>query len=285
MVLYTALPGDPRALLEQARAIYERIGDAGSAAQCNILLLTFLAPSAVIEDAGRLSAAAEARGDATSIARCVQEHAEALRRMGDLHGAIALHERALALLDAAPASSHRYRGIARGKYRLGECLWYLGEVARAARPAEEVVAVLESSRLVRGVVLIHSQLASMYERATTASLGTYTHCLLILAAAHALCGEEAAAGAALDKLARIAAATPHAATPYTHCYTMLTRGLLALFRGDLAEADAVLHAARGMARTRAPGAVESVEFLLITEASILQALGETQYIGFTGSGQ
>lgn len=281
--------GNPKKLLLEARDLYEHVGNWEGTLDCAVLATEYYPANEAVAHARRLFSEASSRNDPERMARCTHQIAVALRRDGQLLEAIAQHERELSLLQQAHGGPSETGSADR---RTALCLVHLagayrdaGTIGLAVSTYRRGLEIFQATQALHGIYATSYNLASLYLgkgemrmaiAQATHAIDTYraagrpsaVACLLILAHAYAALGDDDSARTALEGLER-SARTSNEMLWQWHVWE--TRGVVAMFRGDLDEARALFEVARThLRRTDDHGATR--EDLLGYEASGLRDL-------------
>ncbi|EJD53480.1 hypothetical protein AURDEDRAFT_179946 [Auricularia subglabra TFB-10046 SS5] len=250
-----SVPGDPFEMYNEARGIYERIGNVDGTIDASTNLLPFTNSQAALAEAKGLCELTARRGDPWRSAKCQQKLAEVYSRLGKHADACACHERAIVIMRSVKQEPAADRVVGYSLYQIGACLFDMGDYAQAMSKFHEALPFLQSAENTFGIVLVHYQLGEglldqghWTEAVEQLQLAVATGaadfrfnvtCLSRLARAHLLGGNEAGAFEA------IAAAAPLTDSKEAFRYSTLLRAKaeLALFRGDTDAAGEFLDAA------------------------------------------
>ncbi|EJD42598.1 hypothetical protein AURDEDRAFT_138208 [Auricularia subglabra TFB-10046 SS5] len=248
-----SVPGDPVALALEARGIYQRMEDSLFTIDCRIIMARFLAPkeaAAEMKDVLRVS-----RQKWPHIAsRCTRELALALARDGQSREAIAQYKEGIVALQIAANSEHD-----QSQLHIAKLEFELGDIVRGIQSCEEAHQTFSAAQNARGTNLTHALLAHIFlcqgrplralEHASLAAerpleaVGHNLHiqALTILAEAHARAGHLELAEATMDRLKCLI--PPGGLSPAPQCRILRAGGLVAMCRGDVRDARALLSAA------------------------------------------
>ncbi|EJD47509.1 hypothetical protein AURDEDRAFT_163380 [Auricularia subglabra TFB-10046 SS5] len=285
-----AMPGDPATLYRESQELYELAGDVEGTMIASISLIRFLPPQEAVSEGRRLYRLAEKRGHFEDMARSCYEIGIALHRDGKPREGIAEHELAITLLGRIVQPGNHNRLVGTNQYQIAEFYRALNDMGSAVSAYRAALATFKAVNFPHGVNVIYTQLADTFlfqgwicdavDQASCAlavenveGFRNNMRALLILAHAHAMSGNHEAAFAAIVRLAEFEPSD--GPSVFEQCKILRTRGIMALYRGDLEEARVILRAGRTIARRR--DAIESPEYMLAAEASILVYLSEVEY--------
>lgn len=254
-----ALPGDDAALIRKALDLYELVGSAKGAMDCRIVLSRWLPVVDAIDEGQRLFSQADAAKDHRRMARSARVLAHALQRDGRPAEAIAQYERALSIVQQDVGYAIHDPEISSWLLRLAQMHLSVGAVGRALTIGHEALRMFETTQSPRGMIDMRLHLALAYsckgdiraavEHATAAldvrlapSHFHTTQCLSMLAVFHSMLGDEHGASEALTRCAGFTRA--RALSPAEQCDFQVCSASVAMWRGDLPEARALLHATR-----------------------------------------
>lgn len=262
----SSYPGDPQRLLQQARELYEEIGFINGKIDTTVHLCSFLSPHEALTQLHAMYELVVQRDDAVRAARCCQEIAFALERVGDKAQMRVMHERALTHYRSFPGNTGRGRQYAVSLCGLGECDLDAGDAVSGIARLEEALELfrvanhntgvgdveylLGEAHLQRGdaeIALAHLKRAfSAYRESGAAN---DVRCLYEITKAHLALGDEASALDAIEMADGIVASDSEQSL-YGRGWPLRARALLALAQGDMVLARATLSASRALSRGR-----------------------------------
>ncbi|EJD47479.1 hypothetical protein AURDEDRAFT_163347 [Auricularia subglabra TFB-10046 SS5] len=290
---FSSVPGHPMDLARGALEVYERSGNTRGVLSARIFLISSHPHQAAKSEARELLAIAEAQGDRYRMASCAQELAALLMDEGDYVDAIALEKLAISLAETAtgPKAGHE-RLIGDCRFSIAECMVTLGAIKDAIEMYHSALRVYEAEGYANGVVRVHLQLAELFraqgalrasiqhaERALAVKgaegFRHYSENLMVLASANALAGDFEAAQLAIDRVYELYFS--HDLPPSSHCRLLFTQAIGARLSGDLAEARALLSAARIIVRRKHP--IDHPARMRNIEANLLEGLCDVEISG------
>ncbi|EJD43153.1 hypothetical protein AURDEDRAFT_167835 [Auricularia subglabra TFB-10046 SS5] len=286
--------GDASQMMEDARRFYELAGNAVGVADASMQLLTSLEPEDAVREGMGILTSVEALGDTRRIARCCREIALAHERGGQLRTARVFYARAVsALRDGGEAEGYLYGFLLTQE---AVCDTYLCALPNAVALLEEAIRTLTEEGAVPhlaeaeyclGVTrlaqcdgrtaVVHLRRAVELNQTAQWSWG----CAFAynLAVACLSSGDEDGAIAAVEAAEKELRSSTEQHSPPGRCWLLSARGEIALWRGDLAEAHALLLAARIMLQNmrigpRIDNAMTVPEELMGNEAGVLDSLAK-----------
>ncbi|KZV87071.1 hypothetical protein EXIGLDRAFT_212086 [Exidia glandulosa HHB12029] len=284
-----AVPGDPTALYQEARSMFERLEDVNGIIDTTSMLTMLLPPEEAIAAGTAMRKLAEERNDHWRITQCNQRLADVYARTGRIGEARACHERAIVASRAAEKPN--YRLIAYSSYRIASYDFAGGNLAATVSLLQEALPLAQATNAYVVHILALELLGATYYAQgdmdaaieqlqlgvtvarTAGATPLELNCLLLLAFSYVGSDREAPAletlGTADSTMLALGEGWTYAKAHSLHC-----RGLVALNTQDFASARAALQSAISTART--PDRVISPEYLLQREAEVRISLGQVE---------
>lgn len=280
--------GDVHGLMLEAKAIYERIGHTDGVLDCREILTTWCTPEDMLDERRRVLAESQATNDHRRTARDAINLAEALHRVGKMPEAAAQAEFAIALLQSSGPASGPDMNLAVALMRLGMAHEMVGSLGKTVDAYRRSLEIFEAGEDAFGATQLNVYLANVYlvkgeprsavlhaARAVEAQhAATFVHALgghAAMIAGHAIMGNVDDASDALSRLEHTVQVLE--LTGPEHCDIWNTRGLLAMWRGDLVGARMLVHTARSLLRATNDNRIGRVRYsLLYLEANYLASL-------------
>ncbi|EJD47539.1 hypothetical protein AURDEDRAFT_136618 [Auricularia subglabra TFB-10046 SS5] len=280
------MPGDPRALYSDSRELFERAGDSEGLTRASLRLLRFVPPREAIAEGRHLYQLSEQRQSLEGMAASCHEIGYALHRDGRVVEAISEHQLGVSVIDQQVKPG---RLAVTNKYQLAECYRAVTNITGAVSLYLDALTIAKSASLPHNVNIIHTQLADTFlcqgklgdaiDHASQAlavqnifGFRNNIRASMILAFAHTLAGCHDDADRAMERIGDFE--PPDGLSALEQCRILRTRGIMAWKRGNLADARALLGAAKAIARLR--DSFENPEYMLAAETSIIAYLGEVE---------
>lgn len=285
--------GNASQMMEDARRSYKLAGYALGVVDASIQLLTSLEPGDASREGLRILASLEAHADsdARRIALCCREVALAYERGGHVRTARAFYARGVdALRAGGHGEDYLYGSLVT---QMAICDSFLGALPGAIALLNDAIRILTDVGAVPGISEAEHQLGQVLlaqddargavahlrraiELNRTAQWSVGCAFTFNLAVAYLGIGDEAGAVSAIEEAEEELSCGTQKASPPGTSWLLCARGELALWRGDVAEAHALLLAARTLLQSmrvglRVENAISVPEELLANEAGVLDS--------------